>query len=365
MSEYLSVPRQHVGLELDEFLALHYPEATKGFLRRQIREGHVLLDGDLAQPSHRLRERHVVIVEFDEEELPEAPVAPEQSIDVLYEDDHVLVVDKPPGLATEPERWARANASLAGAVIQLAVNRGGGAVVRFDDDDQDEREDERAYEREDADGAQAHPRGALSFRPRLVHRLDKDTSGAILVAKDLETERRLRRAFDAGQVHKTYLALVEGEHPLADGESAWIERPVDHDARKSGRMQVVETGGKPSRTRVWVEQRFRGFTLLGCEPRTGRTHQIRVHLAAEGFPLVVDPFYGRRSQLLLSDFKRKYRPKTGRAERPLIERLTLHALRLEFPGADGTAVAVESPLPADFARVLKQMSKVRPHPRCG
>ena len=161
-------------------------------------------------------------------------------------------------------------------------------------------------------------------------------------------------------MRKVYLALVEGEHPLEDGAEELIELPLASDRRRGG-LVVVSDSGKAARTRVGVEQRYRGYTLLRCEPLTGRTHQLRVHLAAQGFPLVVDPLYGRRRAFALSEFKRGYRPKPGRVEAPLIDRLTLHAVRLEFdalPPAAGR-VAVESPLPRDFQRVLKQLSKVR------
>jgi RluA family pseudouridine synthase len=233
-----------------------------------------------------------------------------------------------------------------------------------------------ALERSDVDPTDPLvPTQGLEFRPRLLHRLDKDTTGVVLVAKTLEAERELRAAFDQGRVHKTYLALVEGEYPLADGETEIIDLPIGPDERKSGRMRVDKDHGKPSQTRVAVEQRFSGYTLMRCEPLTGRTHQIRVHLREVGFPLVVDPVYGRHKTLSLSEFKRDYRKKRGHVESPLIDRLTLHAQRIEFPrvgslGArsdddrsddegGGDPVSVESPIPRDFARVLKQMSKVR------
>jgi len=196
-----------------------------------------------------------------------------------------------------------------------------------------------------------------------VHRIDKDTTGAVLVAKNLTTERRLRAAFAAGTVRKSYLALVEGEYPPTSPAGELIDLPIGPDRRKSGRMHVDRQKGKPSRTRVRVEQCFRGYTLLRCEPLTGRTHQIRVHMAETGFPLVVDPIYGRRNALALSEIKRNYRPKRGATEAPLIDRLTLHAQRLRFPCADGTFQQVEAPLPKDFTRVLKQLSKVRPSKR--
>jgi RluA family pseudouridine synthase len=196
-----------------------------------------------------------------------------------------------------------------------------------------------------------------------VHRIDKDTTGLVLVAKTLEAERALREAFEAGRVRKRYIALTEGEHPAVDGASQLIDRPIAPDPRKSGRMTIA-ADGKAAQTRVSVAQRFEGYSLLYCEPLTGRTHQIRVHLASEGFPLAVDPQYGRRERLMLSELKRGYRAKRGAVERPLIDRLTLHAERLAFPRPSGAGeVSVESPMPKDFTRVLKQLAKVRPFHR--
>jgi len=336
VSETILVPPERAGLELDEFLCLHFPEFGKGFLRQAVREGRILLDGMRAQPSQRLRMDQVLIVELDDVEPPPAPVAPEAELPILFEDDDLIVVDKPAGLPVEPERWARGAASLAGALLALARVRSG-AEPEPDDD----------------------PAAPLALRLRAVHRLDKDTSGVLVVAKHLESERFLRGAFEHDEVHKTYLALVEGEHPLADGAEEVIDLPLGPDPRKSGRM-VVDPHGKPSRTRIAVEQRFRGFTWLRCRPETGRTHQIRVHLSSAGFPLAVDPLYGRRGELALSALKAGYRAKRGQIERPLVARLTLHAAEIRLPArAGGPPLVVAAPLPKDLERLLKQLAKVR------
>jgi 23S rRNA-/tRNA-specific pseudouridylate synthase len=347
------VPDDRVGLELDEFLALTYPLLNKGYLRRQVRAGRILLDGLAALPSKRLRVGQVLCVDFDEEaDAAQPPEAPVVQVPVLYEDEDVLVVDKPAGLAVEPERWQRGEACLAGALLELALVRSGSQRPQ----------------------SPAHS-ATLEFRPRLVHRIDKGTSGIVLVARNLQTERRLRAAFESGAVHKEYLALVEGEWPpgppsgVEDGEDGaagggadpgeLIDLPLGPDPRRSGRMQVLQSKGKPSQTRVYLERPYRGYSLVRCLPLTGRTHQIRVHLAARGFPLAVDALYGRREEFLLSEIKAGYRPKPGRTERPLIERLTLHARALSFPDGAGNRIEVEAPLHRDFERVLKQLAKVR------
>jgi 23S rRNA pseudouridine1911/1915/1917 synthase len=339
VTETIVVPWERAGLELDEFLCLQFPEFNKGFLRRAVRDGLVLIDGMRANPSQRLRADQVLLVDLDEEEAPPAAVAPEAAIPILYEDEDLLVVDKPAGLAVEPERWARGAASLAGALLALARARSPGVP---------------------GEAGQACE-GPLELRLRAVHRLDKDTSGVLVVAKHLEAERALRAAFEHDQVRKTYGALVEGEHPLAEGEDLEIDLALGPDEKRSGRMVVDPLQGKPARTRVSVLRRYRGFTWLECRPSTGRTHQIRVHLAAVGFPLAVDPLYGRRSELLLSSVKAGYRPKRGRPERPLIARLTLHAAAIEVPSPRdaGRIVRVEAPLPKDLAQLEKQLSKVR------
>ena len=331
--ETIIVPDERHGVELDEFLCLWYSGVPKGFLRGLIREGRVLVDGVGAKTSKRLRAGQVLMVEVDEDELPRRPVAPHFQLDIIHEDADLLVVNKPAGIAVEPERWAHDLPSLAGALLALAE------------------------ERQAADAT-----GKTALRFRLAHRIDKDTSGCVLVAKDLDAERNLRMAFQERGVFKQYLALVEGEHPLEDDEEELIDAPIGPDPRKSGRM-VASGGGKSSRTRIKVAERFRGFTLLECFPETGRTHQIRVHLAQAGFPLAVDLLYGRRDVLNLSEIKSGYRSKPGRPERPLMPRLTLHAQVLGVPdpeGGEGERVRVEAPLPKDFSTTLKQLRKVRP-----
>lgn len=326
MDYHLPVDPDQAGMELDEFLSISFPRLSKGYLRRQLREGRVLVNGSPALHSRRLRAEQVVSVDIDEAVAEPAPVhIPSVELPVLFEDEHVIVVDKPANLVSEPDRWDEERPHLLASLASMASAGGDG------------------------------------FRPRLVHRLDKDTSGCVVVAKTIEAERSLREAFDSGQVEKTYLALVDGEFSESGGESEWkaIDFPIGPDRRKSGKMCVNETG-KAALTHVRVEKRYRGLTLLCCRPRTGRTHQVRVHLSASGFPLAIDPVYGHRRELMLSELKAGYRRKPGRPEHPLMDRLTLHAASLSFPHVDGRRLVIESPVPRDFARVLKQLTKVRP-----
>ncbi len=332
MVTYHPVPEERVGLEFDEFLCLLYPGVSKGFMRRAIREGNIEIVGKEPRETRRLRMQDVIAVHLEESEFPKRVKGGIGKLQVLFEDDNVMVINKPAGIAVEPERWDKNAPCITGMLLDWAEAQAG--------------------------------EGAEPVRPRLVHRIDKDTSGALLVAKNLETERELRKGFEAKTIDKHYLALVEGEFPAQDGERIAIEHAIAHEPKKEGRMRVVETKGRASHTDVWTEQRFRGYTLVGCAPRTGRTHQIRVHLAYEGFPLAVDTFYGRRDALMLSDIKAKYRPKSGAPERPLMPRLTLHAFKISWPrpGGGGEIMdSVEAPLPKDFQRTLKQLAKVRPY----
>jgi 23S rRNA pseudouridine1911/1915/1917 synthase len=345
-TEYFVVEDDRAGLEVDEYLCLVYEGVAKGALRDHVRSGRITVDGERVQPNKRLKVGAVIIAKLEDGMLRRRAPAEAEPLPIVWEGGDCAVVDKPAHLAVEPERWFKETACVADGLL---------AWARADD-------------------------GKLVFRPRIVHRLDKDTSGALLVAKDIEAERRLRNAFETGRVRKEYLALVEGVPNLEPGEYELVDLPIGMDPRKSGRMRIDPREGKESRTEFGIEQRFDGYSLLRCRPLTGRTHQIRVHLAERGFPLVVDPLYGRRSSFLLSEFKRGYRSKKGRAERPLMDRLTLHADTLAFPlealepGAvpPSTSVApgesrregryqiVRVPLPADFARVLKQLDKIRP-----
>lgn len=321
MKQNLFVPPECKGIELDEFLALQYPHVPKGRLRRLIREGKVSVNGVVEANPKRLGMDALVIVDLPQEGLAKA-AAPVFEIPVLFEDEQAMVVHKPAGLAVEPERWKKE----AGSVSQLLIERLQKA---------------------------AGPEG-VSFRPRLAHRLDKGTSGALLIAKTLEAERELRRQFEHREVEKEYWALVQGEVP---GEGGEIDLPLGEDSGKPGRMRVQRRGGDEAFTSYKVVERFRGWTLLAAFPKTGRTHQIRVHLASRGFPLAVDEIYGERDAFHLSAIKRKYRLPRGHREKPLLTRLSLHASRIRFVSPASGPTEVVAPLPKDLAALLERLRR--------
>jgi RluA family pseudouridine synthase len=183
----------------------------------------------------------------------------------------------------------------------------------------------------------AQVEAALGTRIWVVHRLDKDTSGVVLFALDAEAHRALSMAFERGQVKKRYLALVEGRLERAQTIDAAIA------AGRKGRMRVARPTeqGKPSQTRLRALQVFAAATLVEAEPLTGRTHQIRVHLAHAGHPLLADPLYGKKPPITVNGVT--------------LERMPLHAAKLEVE-FDGQALSLESPQPDDFAAVLRALA---------
>ena len=198
--------------------------------------------------------------------------------------------------------------------------------------------------------------GAADPRIRVVHRLDKDTSGVLLFAKHTSAQRHVSHQFQNNTVEKEYLAIVAGRPPADEGT---VDAPLAPNPNNPKQM-AVSKHGRPALTLWKVERRFRNHALIRCFPKTGKTHQIRVHLKHAGMPLAVDPLYNPKAPpLLLSSVKRDYRPTRGETvERPLIARLTLHAEKLRFTDLSGAAVEVIAPPPKDFRATVNQLSKL-------
>lgn len=232
-------------------------------------------------------------------------------IELLYEDEHLVVVQKPANYLSIPDRFDASKPNLYHYFQKL-------------------------YE-----------------QIFIVHRLDKETSGLICFARTEEAHRHLSQQFSAHTVSKKYLALVEG-HPPQKGT---IEKAIGNHPTIAGKM-VVTKRGKASLTSYEVVERFKSYSLVEATIKTGRTHQIRVHFEAIGFPMAVDAMYGRKSAFYLSAVKlRKYK-KTDTEERPLMSRTSLHSYRLGLiHPATSEQVSFEAPLPKDFGAVVKQLRK--------
>jgi len=241
---------------------------------------------------------------------------------ILHRDEHFLALDKPAGLASVRERWTDNDSALV-VVWDL---------LRADDPD--------------------------ARKPRVVHRLDKETSGVILFATSLVAARSLSRQFREREVEKTYLALVRGTPPEERGT---IDLLLREDAYHPGRSVVGRKRGKPSSTDWERTETFAGYALLTVHPKTGRMHQIRISLAHEGYPLVVDPAYAGGRALFLSELKRNYKKKKGKEELPLIKRVSLHAAAIAFEHPiTGERIEIEAAPPKDFNLALKYLRKYRP-----
>jgi RluA family pseudouridine synthase len=243
-----------------------------------------------------------------------------EDVVVLLDDPLFTVVAKPSGVPTVPERFAKDRRTAVDLVA---------AIWR--------RTDPAAPE------------------PVVCHRLDRDTSGCLVLAKDRDTAAKLMEAFRERTVAKTYVALVLGAPQPPAGE---VEFQVAPDRFRPGAMQIVAKKGKECRDAYETLETFRGLSFVRVSPRTGRTHEVRLALKHLGTPCAFDLLYGGRDPILLSSFKRGYRVGRGREEQPLIDRLTLHAATIEFPHPSGAGtVRAEAPLPRDLETTLRQLRR--------
>jgi len=291
----LTIPAELAGLRLDQALARLMPEYSRSRLKAWIDAGGVTVSGTIVPAKHRMLGGERLIVEA----LPELRDATLEGqplpLSIVYEDDALIVVDKPAGLVVHPGAGNR-DRTLANALVHYA------------------------------------PQLTAVARAGIVHRLDKDTSGLLVVAKSEAAQRALVGQLQARTVHREYLALVHGV--LTRGGD--IDAPIGRHPIKRTAMAIVPTG-KRAVTRYEVRERFAECTLLACRLQTGRTHQIRVHLAALKHPLVGDPVYGRRHGIRF-------------------DRQALHAWRLglDHPTTQ-RPMRWESPVPADFAALLESL----------
>jgi 23S rRNA pseudouridine1911/1915/1917 synthase len=315
------VPDAEAGTRVDVFLRDRLPWRSRTGVQKLIQEGKVAaVRGSLETTFRHAADRvpaggDVVLVVPQ----PRAGVAPPRPIDlsILYEDEWLLAVDKPPNLPVHPS-----GRYLYDTLIFALYRR---------------------YRRPD------DPRADI--RPRLLHRIDRETSGLVLCSKDDRAHLVLYRMFEGREIFKEYLALVHGEPREDEGT---IDLPLAPSGGPIRVKMVVRADGLPSLTRWRVAKRARGFALLACEPKTGRQHQIRAHLAQIGHAVVGDKIYGPDEKLFLKALAKELSEEDR--SRLLLDRHALHAHRLRFPHPiRGEEVEIVAPLPQDMAAFLERL----------
>jgi 23S rRNA pseudouridine1911/1915/1917 synthase len=341
-SRAFTVEEAEAGARLDAFLAARVPEVSRTRLKQSIDEGEATVGGRVEKPSYRLRAGETV--ELETPEPPANNFEPEAiPLDVVYEDDSIIVVNKPAGLVVHPAAGVPSG-TLANALAFRFGNADSGLLVEADGEGARPGADDD--ERQHAD-PQSEIRIPQFPRPGIVHRLDRDTSGLIVAAKTEAAREHLSEQFRAREVVKYYVALVHG---ATREERGRVEEPIGRDPRHRTRMAVVRTGRRA--LSIWrVRRRFTRFTLLDVEIKTGRTHQIRVHLAWIKHPVVGDETYGAGRD------KQIVEPR-ARAAVARLGRQFLHAERLGLRHPrTGEFMKFRAPLPPDLEAVLDALSE--------
>ncbi|MCG8587191.1 MAG: RluA family pseudouridine synthase [Pirellulales bacterium] len=315
----LTVDGASAGMRLDAYLAKMLSEYSRAHLQEVIRAKGVTVDGKAAKASLRLVVGQHVSLDTPQRRR-EGPVPEDIPLDVIYEDEHLAAINKPPGMVVHPAKghW---QGTLAGAV--------------------------------------QHRFGSLSgvggpTRPGIVHRLDRDTSGVIVVAKTDRAHMQLAEQFERRTTKKEYFALVAG---VPDHDRDIIDRPIGAHPyqREKKAIRADHPTSRAAETFYEVIERFKGFAAVKLLPKTGRTHQLRVHLASIGCPVLCDRLYGGRAKLTEGEL-------TGDAtdETELLARQALHARRLEIAHPEsGEPLVLEAPLPADIQAAYDAIRNAR------
>lgn len=301
MAQNITFRVENDGERLDKVVAANAPDLSRAVVQRLIKQGQVTVNGRSSKPSHRVEAGDEVLVQIPATQQPQV-LAEQVALDVIYEDEHLLLVNKPSGMVVHPA-YGHESGTLVNALLG------------------------HCPQLRDVGGTE---------RAGIVHRLDKDTSGLLVVAKNEEAHSALQRQFKRRSVKKTYLALVEG-HP--EPSQGVIDAPIGRDKRQRKRMAIVRSG-RTALTAYRIIEHFDEHSLVELQPESGRTHQLRVHLAWLGCPVVGDRVYGYRRQHLLK------------------HRHFLHARQLEFTHpVTGEALSLLAPLPDKLARLLERLRR--------
>lgn len=313
-SRTLLVEADQAGKRLDVFLATVLADVSRSQLTRHISEGAVTLGGQPGVPSRRVRAGDVVVWS-PPEVIPTEIGAEDIPLVVVHEDRHLIVIDKPPGLVVHPAPGHQTGTLVNALLAHVADLRGIGGELR----------------------------------PGIVHRIDKDTSGLLVIAKDDQTMNALGAAFKAHDISRVYEALAVGKPP---GLSGRIDTLYGRDVRDRKKFSIKVRAGKRAVTKWSVVETLGGAVRIHCELETGRTHQVRVHMAALGLPLLADATYGRTP-----------RDPALKEIAQALGRQALHARRLGFRHpATGKWIEFNSDPPADFARALVALRAIAAGP---
>ena len=321
-SQRWTISEADAGGRLDVFLAQHYTDVSRTFIRSQIVAGRVLVDDRRAKVAYRLHAGQLVVA-LPFEERPATPQAEEIPLDLLFEDEDLAVVNKSAGMVVHPAKghWSGTLTSALSFHFQSLSTVGG------------------------------------PTRPGIVHRLDRDTSGVILIAKNNKAHQHLASQFEARTVQKEYWAIVQ---KVPDRDRDIVALPIGPHPHHREKMITGENiqRGKAAETFYEVLERLKGFALMRAVPKTGRTHQIRLHLAHIGHPVLCDKLYGSRSQISMDDL-----PLSGgeepASEALLLDRQALHAHKISITHpTNGVPLSFEAPLPEDFERTLAALRKL-------
>jgi 23S rRNA pseudouridine1911/1915/1917 synthase len=319
----LTVPDEANGQRLDLFLVQQLSEVSRSRVQLLLQQGSVLVDGKLAKASRKLRSGENISILGDPQPPPLRAMAEPIPLEIVYEDEDLAVVNKPAGMMVHAGSGATDDARNRGTLVNALLHH--------------------LQELSSTSGP---------LRPGIVHRLDKQTSGLIVVAKNDATHARLSSMFARRQVRKLYIALVQGE--LAQ-ERGTVNASISRDSVRRTRMTTRREGGRTAVSHWQVLRRIHGpygsFTLVSVRIETGRTHQIRVHMASLGHPVVGDTLYGAPSAIA------PLTAAASRLPRLVLPRNFLHAAELEFahPGS-GEPLSLVSNLPADLKQFMAQLA---------
>ncbi|MSR31488.1 MAG: RluA family pseudouridine synthase [Gemmataceae bacterium] len=311
------------GARLDLYLVAQFPDFSRSAVQKVIEGGGVTVNGKTAKASYKVRHDDLIRVTPPAPTHP-LPVPEDIPLDIVYEDEFFAIVNKPANMVVHP-----AKGHWSGTLVN---------ALRFHFASLSE--------------------AAGEYRPGIVHRLDRDTSGAIIIAKEEKTHRELAMLFEERKVFKEYLAITTG---VFDRDSDYIEGRIAHHPLDRVKMTITadedDEDARDACSYYEVIERFKGFTFVRVQPKTGRTHQIRVHLASVGHPVLADKVYGGRDKFHLAELVNGL----PEDQNPLLlSRQALHAFRLRFRHPrTGQLLEITAPIPADIQQTLDALRQHR------